>query len=361
VQLGLAISVMLHAALLCWAIFAIQSQRELRTPEPEAIVTGLVSESDLTRLKLGVRTAREREAKAKQTPKPDVAKKKDTARPKPVAAAPPPPPPPAPPADAIADKLAAATPPPPAPAPPAPAAEEQRKLDAMLKEQALQAEAQRKAEEQRRLDEQRRQAAQKKKADDERRAREAAARKKREELRKRREAALKRKQEEDRKRREMEAKAKQKFDPAAIERQLALLDRDPRKKNAPAAVPPPQTDTKAEGPTLGAKEGRDQQISASELAMLRARISARLKGCWRLPSGGGGSDTPVVTLRWRMRPDGSLDGDPEVEQPRSDALFRIAAEAAQRAVRECAPFDLPADQYRTWRVITWEFDPSQMM
>jgi colicin import membrane protein len=115
------------------------------------------------------------------------------------------------------------------------------------------------------------------------------------------------------------------------------------------------------GPTLGAPEGHDKQISASELAILKSMISSRLKVCWRLPSGGGGSDTPVVTLRWRLKLDGSLDGDPQVEQPRGDALFRIAAEAAMRAVRECSPFALPPDKYSTWRTITWEFDPSQMM
>ena len=126
-------------------------------------------------------------------------------------------------------------------------------------------------------------------------------------------------------------------------------------------TPQPENETKQKGPTLGAAEGRDKQISASETAMLRARISSRLKVCWRLPSGGGGTDTPAVTLRWRMNPDGSVDGEPQVEQPRGDALFRIAAEAAVRAVRECSPFDLPADKYAAWRVITWEFDPSQMM
>jgi hypothetical protein len=30
-------------------------------------------------------------------------------------------------------------------------------------------------------------------------------------------------------------------------------------------------------------------------------------------------------------------------------------------VRECSPFDLPSETYSTWRTITWEFDPSQMM
>jgi colicin import membrane protein len=131
--------------------------------------------------------------------------------------------------------------------------------------------------------------------------------------------------------------------------------------SSPAVSAPPNQPTKAKGPSLGAPEGKDDRISASEMAMLKARISQRLRACWRLPSGGGGSDTPVVTLRWRLRPDGTLDGDPQVEQPRGDALFRIAAEAAVRAVQQCSPFDLPPERYSNWRTITWEFDPSQMM
>ena len=356
-QFGLIVSILLHAAVLGWAFITIHTQRELRVAEPEAIITGLVSETDLTKLKQGARTAKQLEAMAKDVPKPDVAKK-DAARPKIVTA--PPPPPPAPQADPIAEKLASAerVPPPPA------AADEQKQLDAMLKEQALKeeqrrAEDQKHAEEQKRAEEERRQVEQKKKADEEKRQKEAADRKRREDEKKKRAAEIKRKQEAEEKRRQEEAKKK--FDPDSIEKQLALLDRDPRKKNAAAATPQPENETKQKGPTLGAAEGRDKQISASEAAMLRARISSRLKVCWRLPSGGGGTDTPAVTLRWRMNPDGSVDGEPQVEQPRGDALFRIAAEAAVRAVRECSPFDLPADKYAAWRVITWEFDPSQMM
>jgi colicin import membrane protein len=352
VQFGLIVSIVLHAAVLGWAFITIHTQRELRMAEPEAIITGLVSETDLTKLKQGVRTAKQIEAVAKDVPKPDVAKK-EVARPKIITAPPPSSEPPAPRVDPIAEKLAAAEGP---PSPPT-VAEEHKKLDAMLKEQA-QKEEQRRAEEQKRAEEERRQVDQKKKADEERRQKEAALRKKREEEKRKRVAELKRKQEEEKRRQE---EAKKKFDPDAIEKQLALLDRDPRKKNAAAATPPPEKETKQKGPTLGAPEGRDQQISASEAAMLRARISSRLKSCWRLPSGGGGSDTPAVTLRWRMNPDGSVEGEPQVEQPRGDALFRIAAEAAVRAVRECSPFDLPTDKYAAWRVITWEFDPSQMM
>ena len=388
-QLGLVISVILHAAILGWALITIQSQRELRMPEPDPIITDLVTESELTKLRQGARTAKQLEAMAKESPKADIAKK-EAAKPKPVAAAPPPPPPPEPPApkaDPIAEKLASAEPPPPPPAVDEKKkieeqarlaqeqlkaeqqrraaeeelaleglrkAEEQRKADEERKaddqrkadelrkaEEQRRAEEQRQAEEKQRLDEQRKQADLKKKADDEKRRKEAAAKKKRE---------------DEKKRQEAEAKQKQ-FDAEKI---AALLNKVPN-----SSAPPPSSDpnepTKAKGPALGAPEGKDKQISASEIAMLKGRISSRLRGCWTVPSGGGGSDTPVVTLRWRLKPDGSLDGDPQVEQPRGDALFRIAAEAAVRAVRQCSPFDLPPDKYSTWRTITWEFDPSQMM
>ena len=385
-QFGLVISVILHAAILGWALITIQSQRELRMPEPDPIITDLVTEGELTKLRQGARTAKQLEAVAKESPKADIAKK-EAAKPKPVAAAPPPPPPPEPKADPIAEKLASAEPPP----PPPPAVDEKKKIEEQLKaeqqrraaeeELALEglrkAEEQRKAEDERRADEQRKAEEQRKadelrKAEEQRRAEEqrqaeekqrleeqrkqAELKKKADDEKRRKEAAAKKKRDDEKKRQEAEAKQKQ-FDAEKI---AALLNKVPN-----SSAPPPSSDpnepTKAKGPALGAPEGKDKQISASEIAMLKGRISSRLRGCWTVPSGGGGSDTPVVTLRWRLKPDGSLDGDPQVEQPRGDALFRIAAEAAVRAVRQCSPFDLPPEKYSTWRTITWEFDPSQMM
>jgi colicin import membrane protein len=144
VQVGLVISVLMHAALLGWALFTIQSTRETRMPEPDPIITGLVTDSELTKLKQGARTAKQLEAQNKDTPKADVAKK-EAAKPKPVAAAPaPPPPPPAPKpepkSDPIAEKLAQPPPPPPA--------EEQKQREALLQEQTRQAQEKLRAEEQ---------------------------------------------------------------------------------------------------------------------------------------------------------------------------------------------------------------------
>jgi colicin import membrane protein len=69
----------------------------------------------------------------------------------------------------------------------------------------------------------------------------------------------------------------------------------------------------------------------------------------------------VVTLRWRLKPDGSLDGEPQIEGAREDTQFRVAAAAALQAVKHCAPFPLPPDKYDYWKSITMKFDARRMM
>ncbi len=98
-----------------------------------------------------------------------------------------------------------------------------------------------------------------------------------------------------------------------------------------------------------------------EQDLLRAQISAQLRQCWKLPGGGGGIETMVVTLRWRLRPDGTLEGEPAMEAPQSGPVYQIAAEAAMRAVKACSPFTLPPEKYWAWKSIIWDFDPREML
>jgi colicin import membrane protein len=69
----------------------------------------------------------------------------------------------------------------------------------------------------------------------------------------------------------------------------------------------------------------------------------------------------VVTVRWRLRPDGSLEGEPTLDSPQSGPVYQIAAEAAIRAVKACSPFTLPPDRYWAWKSIIWDFDPREML
>lgn len=329
---GLIISVLFHAALLGWAWFVIQTTPEHKIPDTATIEATIITLSELTRLKKGDPDAKVLEAKAEEKPQPEKSQK-EAEKPKPITAPEPPAPPPPPPEEAKTEppppEPAKAEPPPP---PPGPTPDEQKALDEKL-EQEKKAEEAKKAEEQRKAEE-------KKKAD---------------ELKKRQERE---KRIADAKKKAEEAK-KRAFDTDKI---AALLDKTPDKKGAPpVANTPPNEPTNNTGPAAGEREGNDTVLSAREADMLKGMLKQQLAPCWRLPGGGGGTSVPVVELKWRLRPDGSLDGEPSVTRPASGPAGQIAAEAALRAVKGCQPFRLPAESYQRWKDVIWEFDPSQML
>ena len=88
-NIGLVISVLLHAALLAWALITIQHAPVDRPPMFEPVAVALVTPDELTRLKKGDRSAKQLDAEARDAPKPDTPKK-EAPKPKPVAAAEPP-------------------------------------------------------------------------------------------------------------------------------------------------------------------------------------------------------------------------------------------------------------------------------
>jgi len=90
VHFGLIISLCLHAAVLGWAVLNIQTLAPLHVAEPEPVAVDLVTPGEVTKLRLGSRTAKQLQAQPKESPRPDVAKK-EAPKPTPVAAAPPPP------------------------------------------------------------------------------------------------------------------------------------------------------------------------------------------------------------------------------------------------------------------------------
>jgi colicin import membrane protein len=333
---GLVTSVMLHAAILGWALFTIQAQRELRVAEPEPIAVDIVSASELTKLRQGVRTAKQLEAEAKESPKAEPAKK-EAPKPTPVASAPPPPPPEPPkeePRTEPPKEVAVATPPP-APAPPVPAPEEQKRLEDMLKEQ------ERQAEEQRRIEEEKKQAELKKKQQ--------------EEAKKKKEAELKKKKEEEKKRKE--AEAKKKFDADKIS---ALLNKVPDKGAPTPSVPLDEQAKSMKGPVLGAPEGRDQQLSASELAVLRQIIRSCVGPKWNVFGGGEEAQNTIVKIRVHFHPDGRLAAAPQIVNPQNSPFFLAAAESALRAVQACEPYPLPPDKYSVWKDTVLTLNPRDM-
>jgi colicin import membrane protein len=400
VHFGLIISLGLHTALLGWAVLNIQMLAPLRVAEPEPIAVDFVAPGEITKLRQGSRTAKQLQAQPKESPRPDVAKK-EAAKPTPVAAAPPPPapepaaakeepkpeppkpeppkaelppkpePPPKsePPKDPGADKLAA-LPPEAAAVPPAPAIEEQQKLEEMLKEQQRQAdehnrleqekrkleeEKQKLEEEKRKLEEDTRKAEEKKRQEDEER-KQAEIKRKQEEEKRRKEAELKKKREEEKRRKE--AEAKKKFDAEKIS---ALLNKMPDKGAPRPSVPlDEQAKTLNKGPVLGAPEGRDQQLSASELAILAQIIKSCVQSKWNVLGGGESAQNTQVKVRLRFNPDGTLAGEPQIMNPQNTPYFLAVRDSAVRAVQACEPYSLPPAKYEFWKDIVLNFDPRDM-
>lgn len=328
--LGLIFSVALHGALLAWAALELLSTGKLPEPAAPTIEAEIITIAEFTKLKQGDPEAKKLVAKATPDEPPQVSKKL-APKPKPPKPTPPPeastPPPapdkpeepitkaPKPPTpDAISEKIDNSAPP--VPAPP--------KADA---------------------------AARKKKAE--------IQRKYKEKLKK--EAAARRKKEAERKKKlaEKKKKAKKKKQEDFTKRMAALLDKTPEERGSRRSGTSLETDYT--GPTAGEREGQGDQLTAREEDLLKGRISAQIRGCWRLPGGGGGIETTVVKVNWRLNKDGTIVGQPRVVGRSNDRLSQVAGDAAIRAVLCAAPFNLPNDMYSAWQEITWEFDPRAML
>jgi TolA protein len=158
------------------------------------------------------------------------------------------------------------------------------------------------------------------------------------------------------------------FDPKQI---AALLNRDPNagarpRQEAPREPwrKPSSLDEQASGAQAeeprrdvnGAPEGRDAQMSASDIDALRAQISR----CWAPPVGGLGGDAIIVKLRIGLNEDGTLSHAPEVVNNHASPFFPPAADSAVRAVFQCQPYRMPPAKYGEWRDMLLNFDPSRM-
>ena len=375
-HVGLIISVLLHAAILGWAVITIQTQRELRVAEPEPVAVDLVAPSEVTKLRQGVRTAKQMDAEAKETPKPVEVPRKEAPKPTPVATPKPPEPTPEPPKEVVKEppkpaelpkEVAKAEPPKPAETAtdpiaeklaaerPDPALEQAKKLEEERIEAARKADEQKKADEIKKAEEQKRLDEQKK---EEEARKLAELKKKQDEEKKRKAAELKKKQDDEKKRKEAELKKQKSFDDQMRDMQ-ALLNKVPD-KGAPLPNIPQEEPSKNKGPVLGAKEGRDNRLSASELAILAQIIKSCVQSKWNVLGGGESAQGATVKIRLRFNPDGRFASAPEVMNPQNSPFFLAVQDSALRAVEACQPYPLPPAKYEFWRDMVLNFDPRDM-
>jgi outer membrane biosynthesis protein TonB len=114
--------------------------------------------------------------------------------------------------------------------------------------------------------------------------------------------------------------------------------------------------------TLGSINGHENAaMTQSDIDALKAKLYR----CWNPPVAVREATTLVVAVRITLLPDGSLSGEPQIVgiARASDPLAQVAAEAAIRAVVQCAPFGdiLKPENYALWNQIDFVFDPRQML
>ena len=116
----------------------------------------------------------------------------------------------------------------------------------------------------------------------------------------------------------------------------------------------------AKRPDRPASQGGDRttgaKLSSSEMDALRQAIGA----CWNPPSGVMNAGDLTAKVRMRLDRAGNVVGRPEVINTSGGRMGQIAAEAGSRAMRRCAPYQLPAEKYDTWAEVVVNFDPREM-
>ena len=129
-----------------------------------------------------------------------------------------------------------------------------------------------------------------------------------------------------------------------------LLAQGPQQKDESQPTPSDKTRQRV---------GLGTGLTMSELDALRGQVGR----CWSPNLGAPGAAEMVVVLEFSLTPDGNVRGTPEVVQDTSrmsEPYYRAAAEAAQRAIVQCAPYQLPAEKYDIWKDVELTMDPSKI-
>lgn len=136
-----------------------------------------------------------------------------------------------------------------------------------------------------------------------------------------------------------------------------------------------ETEVTPEVPQEDNRERLEEAVNKSRLSDLRARrstatleamVQAQVERCWNPPAGAKDAQDLVVKIRIWLTPEGKLIRPPQILSQSffssaQDSFYRVAAESAARAVRRCAPYNLPKEHYDQWGEIDLNFDPSEML
>ena len=92
----------------------------------------------------------------------------------------------------------------------------------------------------------------------------------------------------------------------------------------------------------------------------RAAFKAHLRKCWKLPDGLSPGQNTRVVLRVYLKRDGALASEPVLIEASASRDGPAVLQAAKSALAACAPYALPAEKYREWRILDLTFTPKDM-
>jgi outer membrane biosynthesis protein TonB len=134
---------------------------------------------------------------------------------------------------------------------------------------------------------------------------------------------------------------------------IGLLDKTEDETDR-AEEAPDEQHAEAEQSTVGVGEQTSMTVSIID------SFKQQVRRCWNFPIGAPNAEELVVTLEIELKEDGDLASVEFAEPMRvaaGNGYYRAAAEAARRAVIQCAAYKLPAESYLEWRRLILEFDP----
>jgi hypothetical protein len=152
-------------------------------------------------------------------------------------------------------------------------------------------------------------------------------------------------------------------------------------QQASTSAPKPDVPSLPQGPTGAGSVPADMKRLADALSLpveetgesgaARERIAKFTEGvkefkeqvrrCFKLPTGLAAGQQLQMVIRIALAPSGVLARDPEMVAAKMSPLGPALRDSAINAVRQCAPYKLPADKYQDWKVLDIDFSPDQMM
>lgn len=109
----------------------------------------------------------------------------------------------------------------------------------------------------------------------------------------------------------------------------------------------------------GARSGGGSKLQGDLASALRNQV----KDCWHEPADLSDPARLIVELQMELAADGNFIRSRLVRpatKAGADGALLVAIDNAQRAARQCAPYDLPSERYDEWRSFTFRFDPREL-